>query len=459
MPALRESRPVSAPSPRLFHFYAAAIGFGLQVDAQDPEAPIESTGAEAQQRMRRLLERANAAARAHGKPAGDIDSAAFALTAWFDEVAARRKDWVDAIAPLQLLWFNSTNAPTEFFHHLSALQPAQGELRELYWYLLAIGFKGQYYYENTGGTGELAKLRAMHATQLPQPPVDLHAPGQRLCAQPYAQPVPPAPAAPVWPVRRPAHRWLLAAACALLLLPLAGWLANTWLHPPAPANLAARITQQLQRHACTALKAEQGPDGVLRVEGFVPRQEDSGPIQQEVTALAGGTPTEVRLQWRPWPYCEVVDILQAHQLRNAQARQPLALSAPAAREGVLREGDSVHLQVRAPAHEGELWVDYYTADGAVMHLRARGQRRVPFGPGQQFVFGEDLPSSWLVSPPFGTVLVTAVALPASARPAPADEPPPYELASAYLLRLRETLAAAGAGAPVAELLFLQTRER
>ncbi|RYE74454.1 MAG: hypothetical protein EOP19_27700, partial [Hyphomicrobiales bacterium] len=65
-------------APRLFHFYATAIGFGLAVDAQHPDAPIESTGAEAQQRMRRLLERANAAARAQGKPERDIDSAAFA---------------------------------------------------------------------------------------------------------------------------------------------------------------------------------------------------------------------------------------------------------------------------------------------------------------------------------------------------------------------------------------------
>lgn len=446
-------------APRLFSFYAAAIGFGLAIDAQDPDAPIQATGAEAQQRMRRLLERANTAARAHGKPAADVDSAAFALTAWFDEVAARRRDWADAIAPLQLLWFNSTNAATEFFHHLSALQPEQGELRELYWYLLAIGFQGQYYFEGPDGAGELAKLRALHAAQLPQPPLDLQLPKPRLCAQPYSLPQPP-PAPPprerrVW---RPS-RWPLLVALLLILVPAALWLAQL-ARPATPARtLAEQANDQLQRHACAVLHAEQSADGVLQVQGFVPSAGTLAQVQQEIRMLAGGTRTEVALQLRPWPYCEVVDILQAHQLRNARSRQPMKLEALSARDGVLREGESVVLQVRTPEREGVLWVDYYTANGAVLHLRAQGQRRVPFASAQTVRLGEDLPSSWLVSPPFGTVLVTAVAMPATGVPA-STEPPPYELASTYLLRLRETLAAAGPDArPVADLLFLQTGER
>lgn len=450
-----ESGLVSA-APRLFHFYASAISFGLAVDAQDPAAPIESTGAETQQRMRRLLERANAAARAHHRPVGDIDSAAFALAAWFDEIAARRTDWAEAVAPLQLLWFDSTNAATEFFHHLSGLQPEQAELREIYWYLLALGFKGQYYFEGEGGAGELAKLRTLHAPQLPQPPADLRLPTTRLSAQPYSQHDPPP--APV----RCAPRWRLlgAAAAALLLLLLAGWLLQRGTGAgPHSIELAAQITRQLQRHTCAALRAEQDPSGILRVEGFVPLPEDIAKVRLEVAALAGSTPTQVRLQWRPWPYCEVVDILQPHQLRNEQLRRGLALSAPSAHQGLLREGEGVSLQVLAPSHEGIMWVDYYTADGAVLHLRAQGQRRVPFSPGQRLVFGEDLPSSWLVSPPFGPVLVTVIAVPSLPHPA-ATEPVPYELASAYLLRLRATLAAASATAPpVADTLFLQTRER
>ena len=443
-------------APRLFNFYASAISFGLAVDARDADAPIESTGAEAQQRMRRLLERANAAARAQDKAARDVESAAFALAAWFDEIAARRSDWADAVAPLQLLWFNSTNAATEFFHHLSGLQPEQAELREIYWYLLALGFKGQYYFESQGGTGELVKLRSLHALQLPQPPVDLHAPTTRLSPQPYSQPDParaPVRRRPRWPLLGP-------GAAGLLLLALGAWLLQ--LGPGAdsrPSALADQITRQLQRHTCASLRAEAGPGGVLRVHGYVPRTEDIAAVQQEVSALAGPVPTQVQLQWRPWPYCEVVDILQPHQLRNEQRRHGLTLSAPSAQQGALREGDSVSLQVQAPAHEGFMWVDYYTADGGVLHLQAQGQRRVPFSPGQRLVFGEDLPSSWLVSPPFGSVLVTVIAVP-SLQPLAAAESVPYELASAYLLRLRATLAAAGTDPPpVADALFLQTRER
>lgn len=450
---------MSAP-PRLFSYYTAAISLGLAVDAQDPELSIQLTGAELQQRMRRLLERANRTARSHKKPTQDVELAAFALAAWFDEIAARRTDWAEAVAPLQLLWFNSTNAATEFFHHLASLSPAQNELRELYWYLLALGFKGQYYFEGGDGSGELAKLRALHASQLPQPPIDLRDPAARLCPQPYAQPLPPSE-----PLRhRPQAQRAPRVAATVLALLLMVWLTGRWMAPHAPdstpdSTLAERVTRELQRHTCSAMRAQQHADGVLRVQGFVPRKEDVEAVQRKVDALAGSVASDVQLQWRPWPYCEVVDILQRHQLRNDALRQKLTLRVIGAQQGILREGDRVSLQVQAPAGEGVMWVDYYTADGAVLHLRAQGQRHVRFKAGQALVFGEDLPASWLVSPPFGPILVTVIAQ-RSVSAQLAAEQAPYELASAYLLRLRETLTEAGhAESPVADVLFLQTRER
>jgi len=78
--------------------------------------------------------------------------------------------------------------------------------------------------------------------------------------------------------------------------------------------------------------------------------------------------------------------------------------------------------------------------------------------GDKLELGRDIPSSWLVGPPFGRVLVTAVSSPVPLG-ALADRPP-FELASAYLLRLREALAAGkGSERLIADFVFLETVAR
>lgn len=444
---------------RLFSFYAPAFSFGLAIDAQPAGVAPERTAAEAQQRMRRLLERARHGALAADKPAQHVESAAFAVAAWFDEIAARQPGWNEAVAPLQLQLFNSTNAATEFFHHLANLQANDAELREVYWYALALGFKGQYYFEADAGRGALAQLKALHAAQLPLAVPDASALARKpLCPQPYAQPDPPAT-----PRAHRRSRLALRATAALTLLALSGLLAGGlhrlaqgWPGTAHAPPLAARIEQRLQNYTCADLRVSGPRQGPLQVHGFVPDMEDMERVRQDVAAVADAAAADVQLQLRPWPYCEVSAILRPHQARNHRLRPGLRVSAPQAQGGRLHEGHRVSIEVSTPARDGLLWVDYYTADGAVIHLHARNTRRVAFGAGQTLVFGEDIPPSWLVSPPFGTVLITVVAVPASATLAPA-EPAPYELASAYLQRLRATLAAVPASdPPIAELLFLQT---
>ncbi|WP_395349057.1 hypothetical protein [Variovorax sp. UC122_21] len=63
-----------------------------------------------------------------------------------------------------------------------------------------------------------------------------------------------------------------------------------------------------------------------------------------------------------------------------------------------------------------------------------------------------------MSPPFGSVLVTVISSPMPFHET-ADRPP-FELASAYLLQLREALAAnKGGDRLVADFVFLETEAR
>jgi len=434
---------------RLLDFFSSLISFGLSVDA-GPGTVLEQ-----RERALHLLETARGQAAAAGHAATAVESAAFAMVAWIDErLGHRAADIGEGYEPLQLQLFNSRNAHTEFFHHLSGLQPQDDELREVYWHALALGFAGQYYFE-TGDAGELGKLKALHGRQLANPPLELAGLArEHITPQPYAVPDPPVPANPL--ARERSVLWgggLLALMVPLLLV---GWLSLTGPRQ-APPLLAQRIDEHLQRYTCADLNAQVEADGLVKVQGFVSRHEDLDAVRRDIGAIAGVRSPQFNLGVRIWPHCEVYAILKPYQMRNQDKSYGLRVRAPSAVEGRLREGDAVVLRLTQASFEGSVWVDYYTADGSVLHFQAgRGQLRLAAD--AQVEMGRDIPASWLVSPPFGTVMVAAIA-----SPAPFSETadrPPFELASAYLLRLREMLAAnRGADRLVADFLFLETIER
>jgi len=438
---------------RLFDCFSTLFTFGLELDAAIAAGRAAPSPEAAQRRALQLLDQARAAARAAGNSEAHVESASFAIVAWLDEVIARHPARTAGAAPLQVQLFNSNNAHSEFFHHLSALQPDDGEVREIYWHALVHGFKGQYYFERGDG-GELGKLKELHGRQLPVRPLALDALAEdHITPQPYGMPDPPGPRVP----ERRERALLRAAGAAALLIPLAYLLWSMLAaREPAP-SLAQRVEQRLQAIACADLAVAVGDDGTARVSGFVPAAEDMARVEREVRAMPGVGAASFALKLRIWPHCEVVAILKPYQARNQEKRYQLKVAALTAREGRLREGDTVVVRVTNADHEGYLRVDYYTADGAVMHLHAnRGPQ--PLRAGEALELGRDIPSSWLVSPPFGTVLITALS---STTPlADAADAPPFELASAYLQRLRESLAfSEAAGRPIADFVFLETVSR
>jgi type IV/VI secretion system ImpK/VasF family protein len=439
---------------RLLDFFHPIFSLGLQLEVAIRSGHFVPPVDEAQRQALALLEQVRTQAASAGDPAGRVESASFALVAWLDEILARHPGWNTRMAPLQAQLFNSNNAQTEFFHHLSSLQPEDDELREVYWHVMAHGFRGQYYFESGDG-GELAKLKALHGQQLPTPPLTLAEMAQQhITPQPYSMPDPPGP-------RKPERREqaLLRTGFALaLLVPVAMLLLHLLAGPPdAPATLAQRVDTRLQGFACADLQAIVTDSGAAEVRGFVSLPDDVGRVQQVVASVPGVKSSQVDLALRAWPYCEVVAMLKPYQVRNRDRQWGLAISAKSARAGRLREGDPVLLEVTQPNYDGYVWVDYFTADGSVLHFNAR---RVPqrLAAAEHIDVGDDIPASWLVSPPFGTVLVTVLASPTAF-----DENidrPPFELASDYLLRLRESLSAhKDPERLIAEFEFLQTAER
>ncbi|QFZ82004.1 type IV / vi secretion system, dotu [Variovorax paradoxus] len=423
---------------RLLDCFSPFIAFGLGLDASIAAGRPTLPHDDAQREALRLLDIARADAHDGGANATQIESAAFAMVAWLDEILARHPDAVDGAAPLQVQLFNSNNAHSEFFHHLAALGAHDHEVREVYWHALAHGFKGQYYFES-GDEGELGKLKDLHGRQLQPPPLELGSLAQdRIATQTHGVPDPRDPRGPAG-MRRPG-RTLLRTGIALAVLVPALVLLWLWQAGPPAADtaLTQRIDQQLASYACADLEASIDPDGRPRVTGFVSQRDDLLKVADDVAAIPGVRAPHFNIGLRVWPHCEVFAILKPSQARNRQKNHGLSVTAPSAIDGRLREGDPVRVQVVAPRHESYIWVDYYTADGSVMHLNT-GAAPTRLRAGESLELGRDIPSSWLVSPPFGNVLITVLSAPMPF--SETSDRPPYEMASAYLLRLREALAA------------------
>jgi len=445
---------------RLLDCFSGFIAYGLALDASVGAGRPMPALATAQHKAMQLLDTARAEAAALGTPAPQVESAVFAMVAWIDEILARHPeatagaDAGNGAAPLQVQLFNSNNAHSEFFHHLSALGAQDDDVREVYWHALVLGFKGQYYFED-GDQGELGKLKDLHGRQLQLRPLAAGSLAHdHITPQPYSVPDPRGPN----DTHRRDRTLLRTGAALALLLPLLYllWLWSTG--PPAVASgLSQRIEQHLQTYACADLTAAVDTEGRTRVSGFVSLPGDLPRVEREVSAMPGVKSPRFDVGLRVWPHCEVFAILKPYQARNRERAYGLDIDSPSALEGKLREGDPVRVQVVAPRHDSYIWVDYYTADGSVMHLNA-GQAPTKLHAGETLTLGREIPSSWLVSPPFGSVLITVLSAPTPFTET-ADRPP-FELASDYLLRLRETVAASkNSDRLIADFVFLETVPR
>lgn len=146
---------------RLLECFSPLFSYGLLIDEQASAHAISDDLALVQAKAQALLEQARKLALAQGKPQTDVEMAAFATVAWFDEMILRHDEAWDHAVPLQLALFHTGGAASEFFDHLAGLGGRADEVREVYSMALLLGFVGQYYYEH-GDSGELGRIKALH---------------------------------------------------------------------------------------------------------------------------------------------------------------------------------------------------------------------------------------------------------------------------------------------------------
>ncbi|MCD9029083.1 DotU family type IV/VI secretion system protein [Luteimonas sp. BDR2-5] len=438
---------------RLFDHFVPLFSFGLELDEQIAQGRVERSVADVHGAAKTLIDRARNAALAAGHRPEHVESATFALVAWLDEVVARNPAFWGGSTPLQVALFNTNNAGNEFFYNLGNLKAGEDEVREVYYHALLAGFVGQYYYE-TGDTGELGKLKELHARQLPVEPAPTHVlREEKITPQPYAGKDPSGPRYP-----RQWDRLLLKAGLAVaLLIPLA-YLAWFFLTPETDRGPSVQqlVDRQLATYHCADLVATVDPDNAVAVSGYAATPDDVERLRRDIAATAGVKSAAFDVRVRIWPHCEVIALLKPYRERNLAQRMGLEVTPTTGHSDRFVENERVIVNLTNANQSGYLYVDYYTVEGQVAHLfPADGEPDSTrlLQPGERFDVGA-AQQTWTIGPPFGQELITVIASPVPLF----DQPRPLveDDAREYLARLRGALAAGDDAGQAANFLIMQT---
>ena len=305
-------------------------------------------------------------------------------------------------------------------------------------------------------------------TAPPLPP----APGARLAAAPapdsatrpapappaFGQTPPPAPASPS--LELPSERQVAALVPdATGLIPaeaLAAFLRPGDILPGDAGALAVRdgIAATLAQFPCARIQSAFNPDtGSLDLRGHIPDPAMRAAVTESLQAQLGpGVPVTGALLILPRPQCQMLAALDALGLPQSseQFTNPRVIGADAhVRDYSFVEGDRLVLDLIAPDYPAHILVDYFDAQGQVLHLQPNDF--VPdrlAAPAQVLTVGRAAPGlpalDITISPPFGQEIAVALAVsaPLFAPPRPLVEP-----AAAYLADLRARLTAARAADP------------
>jgi serine/threonine protein kinase len=182
-------------------------------------------------------------------------------------------------------------------------------------------------------------------------------------------------------------------------------------------TVRALVREILSEFQCANTTANLSNGGNLSISGFVSSREDLNKIRLEMSRLEGVTNFSEDLAVHPWPFCEMLEMLQRHQSPSISPsiQTRLEVNNPDRR---YKQGD--YLVVSATvgsAFDGYLYIDYLDSDGTVVHMLPSPKRlQNDVRAGQKVVVGAEGPDprgyySYEIEPPYGPGLIMAITSP------------------------------------------------
>jgi hypothetical protein len=207
--------------------------------------------------------------------------------------------------------------------------------------------------------------------------------------------------------------------------------------PPARPDIRRAVEVLLAGVAerpCTRLEVEPTSLG-LRLVGTTASATDRTELLAAIAALDDVDKVTLELE-ASGSFCRLYDMLAAHAV---PAIPRLADLFPARSDYVLAATEPLVLRVLTPAFASHLVVDYFTADGMVVHLAPHQPEGEPLPPAEVVWIGDPSDGQWLtIAEPFGQELIVVIASP---EPLFAEARPQIEPAPAYLEQLEKALGA------------------
>lgn len=230
------------------------------------------------------------------------------------------------------------------------------------------------------------------------------------------------------------------------------------MQPGDPGSEAARlrdgIAGLLASVPCSRLQVEFDPErGALLLRGHVPADGAAADVLAGLSqSVGGGLPVVDETRLIGQPLCGVVSGMDASGL--PQSDELLTDSRIVGRQGEARTfhfsgGQSLNLCIGGADYPAALYLDYFAADGQVVHMTNSVFIPTPLlAPKEVRTFRQMLPpehqGQFAIGPPYGTELVVAFAASRELFDAPRPNPEP---AADYLAALAERVAAARAEDP------------
>ncbi|MCK5355142.1 MAG: hypothetical protein KAJ63_08495, partial [Methyloprofundus sp.] len=158
---------------------------------------------------------------------------------------------------------------------------------------------------------------------------------------------------------------------------------------------------------CNTLQLKLGPKKHFSISGTV-LPTDETRLKTVLDAQLSGFKYSSTANALDKPFCDVLSLLSAGVERNQSTGGELDIQ-PYSHLTTYVEDELIKFEMIAPADNVFIYVDYFNADGSVVHLYPANdiENKVIQGPASLLI-GDD---AWEVSAPFGTDMISVIAYP------------------------------------------------
>jgi serine/threonine protein kinase len=225
--------------------------------------------------------------------------------------------------------------------------------------------------------------------------------------------------------------------------------------PPMPSLDA--VASVLAAVPCSALLASAS-GRALRIEGYLAKDFSRARLSDTLAAIPGVSTVALDVQPVAQSTCAVFATLGPYWVahRRAGGGASIRLAAASAKPGnLLAEGDSLMVDIATAGAESFATVDYFEADGNVVHLLPNAKARDNRAPARYTATVGSL-GNWMIGAPFGNEIVALVTTPAPLFDAPRPE---VEPSADYLRAMEPRLGKASAGNIAVDFVQIETRAR